>query len=305
MHWKTLQSFEEHWSALKEKAKKDDPDLPKLTKNKNIVKCIKFFKIYLYAIISMRNCPLIYDIQATQRFLFEKICAWRRASTSVHVKFPKGWSQDLDAGADSSKAGAVFPTKSGQESLIVFLFILPIGWKNSPPTLFTPTKIIADLVNQQWVLVQTLLLLHSLDKDAKLVVSETPLQLILSPPLVSANHTRPSSTQGIITLAPHRNVSRDEGTSERYNSPCLPRKQHIKSDHGTFCAPMQTASTQIAEVPIAEEPPVLEAHTPSALNTTNASYLSLTSTGKPLSCVDISVDGFGGLAKECFNSYQI
>ena len=50
---------------------------------------------------------------------------------------------------DIPKLGVVFPTKPGQEPLIVFPLVLTMGWKNSAPFFCTIPETIADLANQQ------------------------------------------------------------------------------------------------------------------------------------------------------------
>ena len=48
---------------------------------------------------------------------------------------------------DIPKLGVVFPTPPGEEQLIAFPLVLPMGWKNSPPIFTTATGIGADMAN--------------------------------------------------------------------------------------------------------------------------------------------------------------
>mmetsp|Transcript_14147 Transcript_14147/g.26545 ORF Transcript_14147/g.26545 Transcript_14147/m.26545 type:complete len:786 (+) Transcript_14147:1982-4339(+) len=48
---------------------------------------------------------------------------------------------------DIPRLGVVFPTDEGQEPLIAFPLVLPMGWKNSPPAFTTATETIADIAN--------------------------------------------------------------------------------------------------------------------------------------------------------------
>ena len=48
---------------------------------------------------------------------------------------------------DIPKLGVVFPTLPGDEPLIAFPLVLPMGWTNSPPIFSTATKTIADIPN--------------------------------------------------------------------------------------------------------------------------------------------------------------
>jgi hypothetical protein len=50
---------------------------------------------------------------------------------------------------DTPKLGVVFPTPPGDEPLIAFPLVLPMGWTNSPPIFLTATKTIADIANTQ------------------------------------------------------------------------------------------------------------------------------------------------------------
>jgi hypothetical protein len=50
---------------------------------------------------------------------------------------------------DIPKMGVVFPTLPGDEPLIAFPLVLPMGWTNSPPVFSTATDIIADIANAQ------------------------------------------------------------------------------------------------------------------------------------------------------------
>ena len=49
---------------------------------------------------------------------------------------------------DIPKLGVVFPTLPGQQRLVAFPLVLPMGWKNSPPIFSTATETIADLANK-------------------------------------------------------------------------------------------------------------------------------------------------------------
>ena len=46
---------------------------------------------------------------------------------------------------DIPKLGLIFPTADGEEPLIAFLMVLPMGWKNSPPIFSTATETIAKV----------------------------------------------------------------------------------------------------------------------------------------------------------------
>ena len=44
---------------------------------------------------------------------------------------------------DITRLGVVFPTTPGEEPLIDFPLVFPMGWKNSPPIYYTASETIA------------------------------------------------------------------------------------------------------------------------------------------------------------------
>ena len=86
---------------------------------------------------------------------------------------------------DIPKLGLIFPTSDGEEPLIAFPLVLPMGWKNSPPIFSTATETIADLANQR-ILSNVAPLSHPLDDMAHAVPSPSPLSLP-SPPAVDSS----------------------------------------------------------------------------------------------------------------------
>jgi len=49
---------------------------------------------------------------------------------------------------DIPKLGVVFPTWPGEEPLVAFPLVLPMGWKNSPPIFSAATETAADIANE-------------------------------------------------------------------------------------------------------------------------------------------------------------
>jgi hypothetical protein len=74
---------------------------------------------------------------------------------------------------DIPKLGVVFPTLSGEEQLVAFPLVLPMGWSNSPPIFSTDTETIADLANRRLKSTSTIVQ-HHLDDLAKSVPSPFP-----------------------------------------------------------------------------------------------------------------------------------
>ena len=50
---------------------------------------------------------------------------------------------------DIPKLGVVFPHKHGEEPLVAFPLVLPMGWKNSPPAFSAATETVADIANRR------------------------------------------------------------------------------------------------------------------------------------------------------------
>jgi len=75
---------------------------------------------------------------------------------------------------DIPKLGVVFPTEPGEEPLVAFPLVLPMGWRNSPPIFSTATETIADLTNQR-LRDPTPAQPHPLDEQAEQVIPESPL----------------------------------------------------------------------------------------------------------------------------------
>ena len=86
---------------------------------------------------------------------------------------------------DIPKLGLIFPTEHGEEPLVAFPLVLPMGWKNSPPIFSTATETIADLANQR-LLSNIDPLHHPLDDLAHSIPSPSPFQPP-SPPAVDCS----------------------------------------------------------------------------------------------------------------------
>ncbi|EJK61126.1 hypothetical protein THAOC_18432, partial [Thalassiosira oceanica] len=74
---------------------------------------------------------------------------------------------------DIPKLGVAFPTKPGEEKLVAFPLVLPMGWKNSPPIFSTGTETAADLANQR-LAARVHPAPHRLDDAAETVPSPPP-----------------------------------------------------------------------------------------------------------------------------------
>jgi len=74
---------------------------------------------------------------------------------------------------DIPKLGVAFPTKPGEEKLVAFPLVLPMGWKNSPPIFSTGTETAADLAIQR-LAARVPPAPHKLDDAAATVPSPPP-----------------------------------------------------------------------------------------------------------------------------------
>ena len=57
--WTVLANFDVQWRALKELKKRDEPDVPKLTKGLTIIKYIESLRVHCMEVVGVRNCPLV------------------------------------------------------------------------------------------------------------------------------------------------------------------------------------------------------------------------------------------------------
>ena len=78
--------------------------------------------------------------------------------------------------SDIPKLGVVFPTESGEEPLVAFPLVLPMGWSNSPPIFSTATETIADLANHRLRDQTSPPAPHPLDDKAEQVAPDDPRQ---------------------------------------------------------------------------------------------------------------------------------
>lgn len=98
---------------------------------------------------------------------------------------------------DIPKLGVVFPTLPGEEQLVAFPLVLPMGWTNSPPIFSTATETIADLANKR-LTSNTTMAPHHLDELAQSIPSPSPSCPLVTPP----NLTRDTSPRPLVTPPP-------------------------------------------------------------------------------------------------------
>ncbi len=136
---------------------------------------------------------------------------------------------------DIPKLGVAFPTEPGQEKLLAFPLVLPMGWKNSPLIFSTVTETIAVLVLANQRLSSHIRPLpHKMDDAAEAVPSPVPpihpptlVRSILRPPSRALKSYLPQVRQNrrvhwrgkMVATAP-------TGTPfPELRDPCLPRKR--------------------------------------------------------------------------------
>ena len=66
MRWNpVIRNFNEHWKALKERKDSSNPDVPKISKNLNIMKWTEAFTDFARRVVGYRTIPLSYVIRET------------------------------------------------------------------------------------------------------------------------------------------------------------------------------------------------------------------------------------------------
>ena len=98
---------------------------------------------------------------------------------------------DLNVG-DVPKLGVVFPTEPGEEQLVAFPLVLPMGWTNSPAHFSAATETVADMANDR-LLHETSPPPHPLDDLAEEVPADDPTRP--SPPSESVPASTSSEAQ--------------------------------------------------------------------------------------------------------------
>ena len=109
---------------------------------------------------------------------------------------------------DIPKLGVAFPTRPGEEKLIAFPLVLPMGWKNSPPIFSTATETIADLANAR-IRRQRHPAPHPLDELAATIPSPSPLEAkspVDGPPMPAARDTKTRSPVAAVQPTATRDV---------------------------------------------------------------------------------------------------
>lgn len=170
---------------------------------------------------------------------------------------------------DIPKLGVVFPTLNGEEPLIAFPLVLPMGWKNSPPIFCTATETIADLANARL--------------QAHLNYPEHPLDhLAASIPSPSPLHPKDSPT-----------VARQG-----------PAAQDVLSS--TTARPRPAAEDFLPPVAACQMPSVRDVTSPAdACQVPAVRDSSLPSTQQPLSKLEVFVDDFVGLSQQYVNGRRV
>ena len=132
---------------------------------------------------------------------------------------------------DIPKLGVAFPTEPGQEKLVAFPLVLPMGWKNSPPIFSTATETIADLANQR-LSTNIQPPPHKMDEAAEKVASPAPptqprvhLPSILRAPKRALRTYRPDKPSSRRVHWRGHRVQPTLGTPvPTSRDPCLPRR---------------------------------------------------------------------------------
>ena len=97
---------------------------------------------------------------------------------------------------DIPRLGVVFPVKDGEEPLVAFPLVLPMGWANSPPIFSAATETAADLANDA-IASSVTAPEHPLDVMAAPMDDPIP-----SPPASSGTDSRPATPAATPTSTP-------------------------------------------------------------------------------------------------------
>ena len=176
---------------------------------------------------------------------------------------------------DIPKLGVVFPTLPGEEPLVAFLLVLPMGWSNSPPIFSTATETIADLANER-LTSNVDMPPHHLDDLAESILSTPPS----CPMVTSPNFTCPLVTPPDLTSA--------TSTSLLVAPPLLGPTREPKPTPILLVAPPLPGPTR--------DPTLSPVVTPPFLGLTRDP--SLPTSQKPLAYADVFVDDFIGAAQD-------
>lgn len=176
---------------------------------------------------------------------------------------------------DIPKLGVVFPTLPGEEPLVAFPLVLPMGWSNSPPIFSTATETIADLANER-LTSNVDMPPHHLDDLAESILSTPPS----CPMVTSPNFTCPLVTPPDLTSA--------TSTSLLVAPPLLGPTREPKPTPILLVAPPLPGPTR--------DPTLSPVVTPPFLGLTRDP--SLPTSQKPLAYADVFVDDFIGAAQD-------
>jgi hypothetical protein len=125
---------------------------------------------------------------------------------------------------DIPKLGVVFPTLPGEEPLVAFPLVLPMGWSNSPPIFSTATETIADLANER-LTSNVDMPPHHLDDLAESILSTPPsCPMVTSPnftcPLVTPPDLTSATSTSLLVAPPLLGPTRDP-TSPNFTCPLV------------------------------------------------------------------------------------
>ena len=126
---------------------------------------------------------------------------------------------------DIPKLGVVFPTLPGEEPLVAFPLVLPMGWSNSPPIFSTATETIADLANER-LTSNVDMPPHHLDDLAESILSTPPsCPMVTSPnftcPLVTPPDLTSATSTSLLVAPPLPGPTRDPTLSPVVTPPFL------------------------------------------------------------------------------------
>lgn len=189
---------------------------------------------------------------------------------------------------DIPKLGVVFPTRDGEEQLMAFPLVLPMGWSNSPPVFSTVTETIADIANTN-IAAASCPSPHHLDDLAESIPSPSPFA-----DSAAAKSPAPGLKDGVAEKSPAPVPSLEA---------VMPLQAVLNPNPSHMTAPPWSSPTMALDN--SREPQRKEraggAHTHGKQGLSPQSIPrdpSLPTSNSPLSYVDVFVDDFIGLAQQ-------
>ena len=183
---------------------------------------------------------------------------------------------------DIPKLAVAFPTKPGEDPLVAFPTVLPMGWVESPPHFCVGTETVADLANKQLRDRRPLPWVHRLDADADTPPADEFLRCPPPTTVVVPPHSNPMGCDKFLSCPPPTTVV------------VTPHSNLMGCDKFLRCPP----PTTVVVPPHSNLPSSPSLHTTrQGLEPMPPAASACAARPKPLASFDVYVDDFIGLAQ--------